>query len=34
VQSDRIDLAYASIYPSMTILKIVLVQVAVGILGR
>ena len=34
VQSDRIDLAYASIYPSMTILKIVLVQVAVGLLVR
>ncbi len=34
VQSDRIDLAYASIYPSMTILKIILVQVAIGLLGR
>jgi len=34
VQSDRIDLAYASIYPSTTILKIILVQVAIGLLGR
>jgi len=34
VQSDRIDLAYASIFPSMTILKIILVQVAIGLLGR
>jgi len=34
IQSDRIDLAYASIYPSMTILKIILAQVAIGLLGR
>jgi putative transport protein len=32
IQSDRVDLAYASIYPSMTILKIILVQVAIAFL--
>jgi putative transport protein len=32
--SDRIDVAYATIFPSMTILKIVCVQVAIGILGK
>jgi putative transport protein len=30
---DRIDVAYATIFPSMTILKIVCVQVAIGVLG-
>ncbi|MDQ1348733.1 MAG: putative transport protein, partial [Acidobacteriota bacterium] len=32
--SDRIDVAYATIFPSMTILKIVCAQVAIGVLGR
>jgi putative transport protein len=32
IQSDRVDVAYASIYPSMTILKIILVQVAIALL--
>lgn len=31
--SDRIDVAYATIFPSATILKIVCVQVALGFLG-
>ncbi len=31
--SDRIDVAYATIFPSMTILKILCVQVALGLLG-
>jgi putative transport protein len=31
--SDRIDVAYASIFPSMTILKILCAQVAIGVLG-
>ena len=31
--SDRIDVAFATIFPSMTILKIVCVQVAIGVLG-
>jgi putative transport protein len=31
--SDRIDVAFASIFPSMTILKIVCAQVAIGLLG-
>jgi putative transport protein len=31
--SDRIDVAHATIFPSMTILRIVGVQVAIGILG-
>lgn len=31
--SDRIDIAYATLFPSMTILKIVCAQVALGILG-
>jgi putative transport protein len=33
LQSDRIDVAFATIYPSMTIVKIICVQVAIGILG-
>lgn len=33
IPSDRIDLAYATIFPSMTILKIICVQVAIGVLG-
>jgi putative transport protein len=33
VQSDRIDVAFATVFPSMTILKIVCVQVAIGLLG-
>ena len=32
--SDRIDVAYATVFPSMTILKIICVQVAIGVLGR
>ena len=32
--SDRIDVAYATIFPSMTILKIVCVQVAISLLTR
>ncbi len=31
--SDRIEVAYASIFPSMTIVKIICVQVAIGLLG-
>jgi putative transport protein len=31
--SDRIDVAFATIFPSMTILKIVCVQVAIGVFG-
>jgi putative transport protein len=31
--SDRIDVAYATIFPSMTILKIICVQVAISVLG-
>jgi putative transport protein len=31
--SDRIDVAFATIFPSMTIVKIVCVQVAIGMLG-
>jgi putative transport protein len=31
--SERIDVTYATIFPSMTILKIVCVQVAIGVLG-
>jgi putative transport protein len=34
VTSERIDVAYATIFPSMTILKIVCVQVAIGMFGR
>jgi putative transport protein len=30
IQSDQIDVGYASIYPSMTILKIIVVQVVLG----
>ena len=33
LQSDRIDVAFATIFPSMTILKIVCAQVAIGVLG-
>ena len=33
LQSDRIDVAFATIFPSMTILKIVCAQVAIGLLG-
>jgi putative transport protein len=33
LQSDRIDVAYATVYPSSTILKIVCVQVAIAVLG-
>ena len=33
VPSDRVDVAYATIYPSTTILKIVCAQVAIGVLG-
>ena len=31
--SDRIDVAYATIFPSRTIVKIICVQVAIGLLG-
>jgi putative transport protein len=31
--SDRVDVAYATIFPSMTIVKIICVQVVIGILG-
>ena len=31
--SERIDVAFATIFPSMTILKILCVQVAIGVLG-
>lgn len=33
VPSDRIDVAYATIFPSMTILKIICVQIAISMLG-
>ena len=33
VQSDRIDVAYATVFPSTTILKILCAQVAIGFLG-
>lgn len=33
VPSDRIDVSYATIFPSMTILKIICVQVTISILG-
>jgi putative transport protein len=33
VPTDRVDVAYATIFPSMTILKIICVQVALGLLG-
>jgi len=33
VRSDRIDVAFATIYPSTTILKIICAQVAIGLLG-
>jgi putative transport protein len=32
--SDRIDVAFATVFPSMTILKIVCAQVAIAVLGR
>ncbi len=32
--SDRIDVAFATVFPSMTILKILCAQVAIGVLGR
>jgi putative transport protein len=31
--SDRIDVAYATLFPSMTILKIICAQVALSLLG-
>ncbi|HQZ16834.1 MAG TPA: YidE/YbjL duplication, partial [Vicinamibacteria bacterium] len=31
--SDRIDVAFATVFPSMTILKILCAQVAIGVLG-
>jgi putative transport protein len=31
--SDRVDVAYATIFPSTTIVKIICVQVAIGLLG-
>jgi putative transport protein len=33
ISSDRIDVAFATVFPSMTILKIVCAQVAIGVLG-
>ena len=33
VPSDRVDVAFATIFPSMTILKIICVQVAIGVLS-
>jgi len=33
IPSDRIDVAYATIFPTMTILKIICVQVAISMLG-
>jgi putative transport protein len=33
VPSDRIDVAYATVYPSMTILKILCAQLAIGLLS-
>jgi putative transport protein len=33
IQSERIDVAYSTIFPSMTILKIICVQVAISMLG-
>jgi putative transport protein len=33
VESDGIDVAFATIYPSTTILKIICAQVAIGLLG-
>jgi putative transport protein len=33
VQSDRIDVAYATVFPSTTILKILCAQVVIGLLG-
>jgi len=32
LESERIDLAFATVFPSMTILKILCVQVAIGLL--
>jgi putative transport protein len=31
--SDRLDVAYATIFPSMTILKIICAQVAISLMG-
>jgi putative transport protein len=33
IQSDRIDVAFATVFPSTTILKILCAQVAIGLLG-
>jgi len=33
LQSDRIDVAFATVFPSMTILKILCVQIAIGMLS-
>jgi putative transport protein len=33
IQSERVDVGYATIYPSMTILKILIAQVVIGFLG-
>jgi putative transport protein len=33
VPSDRVDVAYATIFPSMTIVKIICVQVTIGLLN-
>ena len=33
VASERIDVAFATVFPSMTILKIICAQVAIGVLG-
>jgi putative transport protein len=33
IPSDRVDVAFATIFPSMTILKIACVQIAIGVLG-
>jgi uncharacterized transporter YbjL len=33
LQSDRVDVGYATIFPSMTIVKVIAAQVAVVLLG-
>jgi putative transport protein len=33
VSSERVDVAYSTIFPSMTILKIICVQVAIGLMS-
>ncbi|HWS25929.1 MAG TPA: hypothetical protein VN259_05070, partial [Xanthomonadales bacterium] len=33
VPSDRVDVGYATIFPSMTIVKILCVQIAISVLG-